>query len=149
MVELNSAVKTERTFYEVEKILDKQIREGKVFYRVKWKNYSEACNTWEPTKNLRSCIDLVDEYNEVAEKTKIESDERKPKKKCTELQLAKPISSIIKSIVGGKKINNCVMFTVEFMSAEKADISLDIMRKKYPDELIDYLIANTKLQFMH
>ena len=39
--------------YEVEKIIEKRIKKGKVEYYVKWKGWDdEGDNTWEPVDNL-------------------------------------------------------------------------------------------------
>jgi len=46
--------------YEVEVVLDKRIKKGKLEYFVKWKDYDET--TWEPLSNLLSVKDLIDEY---------------------------------------------------------------------------------------
>ena len=46
--------------YEVEIVLDKRIKKGKLEYFVKWKNYDET--TWEPLSNLLNVRDLIDEY---------------------------------------------------------------------------------------
>ena len=45
--------------YEVESIYDSKVGS----YLVKWKNYPEETNTWEPFTNLRNCRKLVDEFN--------------------------------------------------------------------------------------
>ena len=48
--------------YEVEKILDKRVRKGKVEYYVKWKNWDNPDdNTWEPIEHLE-CEELIQEY---------------------------------------------------------------------------------------
>jgi hypothetical protein len=50
--------------YEVEKILDYQEIGGKPRYLVKWENYSDAENTWEPKGNLtKNCSDLLEEFH--------------------------------------------------------------------------------------
>ena len=46
--------------YEVEKVLEKRFRKGRVEYFVKWKNYDET--TWEPSKNLTNVQDLIDKF---------------------------------------------------------------------------------------
>lgn len=50
--------------YIVEKIVDKRSRGGKVEYRVKWENYPESQNTWEPISNLSSVAFLINEFEE-------------------------------------------------------------------------------------
>ncbi|EUB56924.1 Chromobox protein [Echinococcus granulosus] len=38
--------------YTVEKLLDRRVRMNKVEYLVKWKNWNDKHNTWEPEKNI-------------------------------------------------------------------------------------------------
>lgn len=47
--------------FSVEKITQKKIQDGKVFYLLKWHGYPESENTWEPEENL-SCPDLIERY---------------------------------------------------------------------------------------
>ena len=47
--------------YEVERILDHQVKGRGRRYQVKWKHYDEP--TWEPGKNLEHASDLVEQYN--------------------------------------------------------------------------------------
>jgi hypothetical protein len=56
--------------YVVEKIRDKRVKGGKVEYLVKWENYPETQNTWEPLTNLETVIFLVEEYEEKLKKKK-------------------------------------------------------------------------------
>ena len=42
----------EGKFYEVEKILEHKKDKGQDFYLVKWKNFSEQNNSWEPANNF-------------------------------------------------------------------------------------------------
>ncbi|KAG8035960.1 hypothetical protein G9C98_003086 [Cotesia typhae] len=48
--------------YEVEKILDKKIKDDEVIYYIKWKNWSSNNNTWEPVSNLTDCSALIEAY---------------------------------------------------------------------------------------
>lgn len=56
----NGAIEEEEGVYEVEKVLEKRFRKGRVEYFVKWKNYDET--TWEPVKNLTNVQDLIDKF---------------------------------------------------------------------------------------
>lgn len=55
--------------FEVDCILDKKILRGenmknRLFYLVRWKNYNELEDTWEPSSHLSGCRELVREFNE-------------------------------------------------------------------------------------
>ncbi|GLJ22225.1 hypothetical protein SUGI_0417770 [Cryptomeria japonica] len=58
----NNASMLGEGFYEVETIRKKRIRKGKVEYLVKWQGWPESSNTWEPYRNVRSCIDIIQEF---------------------------------------------------------------------------------------
>jgi hypothetical protein len=45
--------------FEPEEILKKEVRNGRTFYLVKWKGYTDKDNTWEPVKHLENCRRLV------------------------------------------------------------------------------------------
>lgn len=45
--------------YEIEKILKARGSIKKREYLIKWKGYPNSENTWEPAKNLTSCLDLL------------------------------------------------------------------------------------------
>lgn len=49
--------------YFVEEILDKCLINGKIQYFLKWKDYSEEHNTWEPIENLH-CKDLIKQFED-------------------------------------------------------------------------------------
>ncbi|CAG9336224.1 unnamed protein product [Blepharisma stoltei] len=56
--------------YEVEAILDKKITRKSIFYLVKWKNFDDSYNSWEPIENLSNCKDLYEEYD-ISHKTNL------------------------------------------------------------------------------
>ena len=50
-------------FFDVEKILDKRTKNGRIEYKIKWDNYPMCQCTWEPMKNLTNVQYMVDEFN--------------------------------------------------------------------------------------
>jgi hypothetical protein len=61
---LDRATTTTEEEYQVERILDYKLINGKQYYLVKWKDYSDTENTWEPKKNLtQNCSEDVEEFH--------------------------------------------------------------------------------------
>jgi hypothetical protein len=56
--------------YEPEKVIAQRLAKGITQYQVKWKNYENKDNTWEPIKHLAGCEDMIAEFKE-REKTRI------------------------------------------------------------------------------
>ncbi|QRW22914.1 Retrotransposable element Tf2 protein [Rhizoctonia solani] len=50
--------------YKVEGITDMEERDGKLFFRVKWKGYGPEENTWEPQENLKNAGKVLKKYKE-------------------------------------------------------------------------------------
>lgn len=48
--------------YEVERILDKRITNGVIFYLVKWKSWNMDNTTWEPIKHLNDCPEALCDF---------------------------------------------------------------------------------------
>jgi RNase H-like domain found in reverse transcriptase/Reverse transcriptase (RNA-dependent DNA polymerase)/Integrase zinc binding domain/Chromo (CHRromatin Organisation MOdifier) domain len=69
--------------YEVEKILDQRISNGKHEYLVKWKDYEETENSWEPTEHL-NCDFLVKQFHR--QNPTLEEPARRTKKDLAERQ---------------------------------------------------------------
>ncbi|MBW0567393.1 hypothetical protein O181_107108 [Austropuccinia psidii MF-1] len=51
--------------WEVSRILDSKLKRGKLWYLVEWKGFSQYSerSTWEPTKNLTNCPELVKDFH--------------------------------------------------------------------------------------
>lgn len=47
---------------DVQAVVDKQIRNGRAFYLLKWRGYNDSHNTWHDVKYLSNCIPLVREF---------------------------------------------------------------------------------------
>lgn len=47
--------------YEVQKIIDDDMRGGKKYYRIRWKGWTAKDDTWEPKASL-SCPELIKAY---------------------------------------------------------------------------------------
>lgn len=52
---------TKNVVYEVEKIIDDEMRGGKKYFRIRWKGWSAKDDTWEPKSSL-SCPDIIKKY---------------------------------------------------------------------------------------
>jgi hypothetical protein len=49
--------------YEVEKILDTKLEGQTIKYLVKWKDYPNSENTWEPERHLKKCYWMVKQFH--------------------------------------------------------------------------------------
>jgi hypothetical protein len=80
--------------YQVEKIIDKRYFNGRVEYKVKWKNYSMKQCTWEPIKHFTGALEMVNQYEaDIHEKRKEVSRSKSKEKKLKNLKKV-PIKSL-------------------------------------------------------
>jgi hypothetical protein len=50
--------------YEVEQILDtRKLKNGKIEYLIHWKDYGHDEDTWEPSKHLTHCQQLIQQFH--------------------------------------------------------------------------------------
>ncbi|KAL5011167.1 hypothetical protein ScPMuIL_013472 [Solemya velum] len=66
----------------LKKILGTSKTNGKLRYKVRWKGYGSADDTWEPRENLESCLDLIEEFELEREKLRLQRSEEKKKQKA-------------------------------------------------------------------
>ncbi|EAY16185.1 hypothetical protein TVAG_340790 [Trichomonas vaginalis G3] len=76
--------------FTVEEILDDIKKDdGEILYLIKWKNYGDESNTWEPTESLDNCPEKLKKYlEEKKEKEKLTKSKLKSKK-IPHIQLGK------------------------------------------------------------
>jgi len=68
--------------FEVEKILNKRIVQGKEKFLVQWKGYTAEEDTWESRKNLGNAKELVEEFErEYGEKVELRQQELEEEEK--------------------------------------------------------------------
>lgn len=101
--------------FVVEKIVDKRVRAGVTEYFLKWKNYPDADNTWEPENNL-DCPALIAEYERTAARSQKKPAEKKkgrqPKKQAQEPE----------KIIGATDASGELMFLMKWKDSEEADL---------------------------
>jgi hypothetical protein len=56
-----SSADSEEDEYEVEAILDKKIEKGQVWYKLKWLDWSNVHNSWEPAEGLH-CTEIIEAF---------------------------------------------------------------------------------------
>ena len=74
--------------YYIEKILDRKKINDKYLYKIKWEGYPMSQSTWEPVENLKTAIELVQEYDKLHPLEFINR-KRKPSKKMREIKKGK------------------------------------------------------------
>lgn len=101
--------------WEVEQIVDHCVENEEDYYLIKWKDWSNAHNSWEPKKNL-DCQDLLDEFHARGTKRKSDFDDDIPiskKSRVDEIfQKLKPMQrisplqllSVSSPVKGGKPV---------------------------------------------
>ena len=56
---------SDNDIYYIERILDRRNVNGRLEYKIKWEGYPMSQSTWEPLENLKTAIELVEEYDKL------------------------------------------------------------------------------------
>lgn len=67
--------------YEVQCIRDRKIVKGKKLYHIKWKDWQQKYNTWEPIQNLQTVLAMVNAFQKKLQQGP--SDNKKDNDKAT------------------------------------------------------------------
>ena len=107
---------SEKSTYDVEKIIARRTRKGKIEYKIKWENFPMSQCTWEPMENLENVKYLVDEYNNehppkskknsFINKKRKNSDKDKESSENSEKSVKKTEKNIKKNEKNGKNVEN-------------------------------------------
>jgi hypothetical protein len=57
--------------WEVERILEKRIRNNQLQYKLRWKGYDETWDTWAPTSDFENMDDLIQEFEQAGRVTHV------------------------------------------------------------------------------
>ena len=125
--------------YEIEKILKRKIKNGESFYYIKWKNFDDSFNSWEPEINLehsKKALNLFLKSQKLKKRKKKESkdkNKKKIKKKFEKHKLSKKNKSY-------KDITNsfCIKLNTK---EEKKNLNENYEKIKY-NKIIDYYTEN-------
>lgn len=120
--------------YVVERIVDKRVRAGVTEYFLKWKNYPDADNTWEPVDNL-DCPALIAEFEKTLIKSKSRpAAEKKKSGRTTKKQVQEP-----EKIIGATDASGELMFLMKWKDSEEADlVPASVANVKWPAVVIAF-----------
>ena len=112
--------------FEVESILKKRTVKGQVMYLVRWLGYNDNEATWENAADLKSCQDLIKDF---------EKNGKKP-------------AFIPRAIVNAKhdKDEKEVIYTCISKNGEFKDFPSHLLQVHYSQMIINYLQDNSKCE---
>ncbi|OHT08518.1 hypothetical protein TRFO_22940 [Tritrichomonas foetus] len=112
--------------YEVEKIIDHKMIDGKIFFKIRWKGYTENEDTWEKNDDLK-CIEVIDEYMKAQSQN------------LAQIKKDRMVQNIIQTILYGTERNNKITYRVQYIDGREADLSSVELRVNYPRDLLKFL----------
>jgi len=154
-------VEEEAEEFIVEKILEKRIVAGRVEYLLKWKNFTDDDNTWEPEDNL-GCPELIEEFErQLKEQEKLKAERGKKRAaepaskfkddKTEKSKKTKPRDSpsrdvsgfdrglIADKIIGATDTSGELMFLMKWKDTDEADlVPARVANVKCPQVVINF-----------
>jgi hypothetical protein len=135
--------------YDVEKILAKKYEAGRLLYLVKWLDYPESQNTWEPLTHLTEVPELIEEFEkeQLDREESLDLDERSTKSKKS-VNSKPPCGNVrtdtAKRFKNAKRVEDKVYILVEWRERVDGIQPLDTyvlnknLREKYGNMLLDF-----------
>lgn len=110
--------KETKDVYNVSKIIDHRRLKGKIYYRVRWENYSAKDDTWQMKENL-NCNDLVKEYHDSLNDSIVKKEEAK----LLAIEEAKSSNGEyeVESIVGSKVFKGKTKYLIRWKNYDQSD----------------------------
>lgn len=122
---------SEEDVYDVERIVDSRIKNGKKQYLIKWVGYSESENTWEMEENLM-CGELLEEYKkkEMEAKKTATSTKKKEEMRNTKQQSSKTSSVKSDSTSKSNNVSKNASNKMEVKESESKNIAINNIDQK-------------------
>lgn len=134
-----SKTKPGANVYMVEKIVKKRIINGKTQYLIKWENYANKYNSWEPKENLL-CPELIKSYEEELSKAE---DQNKTPVEMSDSKAPGPSKRVPEKVIGVSKSGDTLMYLLKWKDVEEADLVTSEQAKvKIPQLVIRFYEAN-------
>jgi len=128
--------------YEVESIVDKRVKKGKVEYLIKWVGWPSDTNTWEPLAHL-DCDEIISKYEE--ERKQKEGEEGEKEKKQAKKQEVKSRfrgferGLTVEKIIGVTKDPGELHFLIKWRGSNEADlVAAREANEKIPQDVIKF-----------
>lgn len=131
-----SKAKPDANVYMVEKILKKRIVKGDTQYLIKWQNYSNKYNSWEPQENLM-CPELIKSYEEEWSQAKSETPEE-----ISDSKAPRPSKLEPEKIIGVSKSGGTLMYLLKWKYVAEADLITSNQAKARIPQLVIQFYEN-------